>query len=215
MRTADSGSRFTGVIKRVILAENESSCVDINRIVYIAITEVRCTEQAGNICIIGENMIAEAIAFAGKNPTVFRMDNRAVCIDSILDFITKISDFCKKLRIVDSHVRENLINISEHNNGEHIRCNKITEGAAVVTRAESAPCHARKIDGIAHTAIVESINPTTAKSPERIRRLFKMVLFRYPKVNNDLCRLNKILVNYCSVTRLFIIKICESERIAK
>ena len=41
------------------------------------------------------------------------------------------------------------------------------------------------------------------------------MLFRYPKVNNRLCRFDKIVVNYRLVARLLIIEISEPERIAE
>ena len=42
-----------------------------------------------------------------------------------------------------------------------------------------------------------------------------MMLFRYPKVNNGFCRLDKIVVNYRFVARLLIIEISKPERIAE
>ena len=120
MRTADARSRLARVIERVILAENELPCVDINGVVHVAIAEIRCAEQARDICIVGKNMVAEAVRFTCKNSAVFWVNDRTVGVDSVLDLITQISDLCKKFFVVNFHLGENFINISEHNNGEHV-----------------------------------------------------------------------------------------------
>ena len=118
--TAYTRSCLTCVIERVIIAENKSSCVYINRVIYVTIAEIRCAEKAWNISVIGKNMITEAVRFTGKNSAVFRVNDGAVGIDSVLNLFTKISNLCKKIRIFNIHLGENLINISENNSGKHI-----------------------------------------------------------------------------------------------
>ena len=62
---------------------------------------------------------------------------------------------------------------------------------------------------------MESVDPTAAEPLKSVRRFFKVVLFRYPQVNNRFCRCNEIVVDYRVVARSFDVEVCQSERIAK
>ena len=45
----------------IILAPYELSCILINRVIYIYVTQIRHSEQTWHICIIHQQMVAETI----------------------------------------------------------------------------------------------------------------------------------------------------------
>ena len=62
---------------------------------------------------------------------------------------------------------------------------------------------------------MEGVDPSTAEALKFVRRFFKMTLFGYPKIDNGLSGSDEIVINYSLIAGLFIIEICESERVTE
>ena len=58
VRASDAFSEFTFIVIRIILAEDKSSCVEINLIIIRTETEIGCGKKTRHVCIVKKEIIA-------------------------------------------------------------------------------------------------------------------------------------------------------------
>ena len=84
---ADPPRHVALVERRVVLREQETPRVFVVAVVGHRVAKIGSGEQAGDVCIVGKNRMAETVHFVGVDVAVLWNEHQAVGLNAALHFV--------------------------------------------------------------------------------------------------------------------------------
>ena len=149
------------------------------------------------------------------------MNDDTVHLDTVFDLLAQRVDFSKQFRnacriaACRRICRENFMQLAQGNDSEHIGCDRVAEGTAVVAGTEARPGHAGIVDGIAAAVVVERIDPAAVGALEVVCGFGHVVLLGDPQIDDRFDGCNEGQIEDGVVAACLPVQIRKSDRIAQ